>query len=113
MWVITVRNNILATSMSVISDNEDIGLITPSIFLYHIPRLVDTNVKPEQLSPFEIKCPIEHLSDPHISLNSNSLFAITKQKKPPGQPWMPSGSKIHRWCFWNRQEYLAALDWLT
>ena len=104
MWVITVKGNILATSMSVISDEDnDNGLspLTPSIFVYNIEDLINKNVKSEKLSPLELKCPIEHFSgsDPHITLNSNSLFAITKRSKSPFGS--KEGSTIHQWNFWN------------
>ena len=101
--MITVKDNILATSMSVISDEDNengFSPLTPSIFIYHVDQLVNSDIKSEKLHPQELKCPIEHFSDPHITLNSNSLFAITKKRK--SSFGSKEGSIIHQWCFWNK-----------
>lgn len=95
MWVLTIKNNILATSMSVLRDEEmeEDSLASPSIFIHDIPELVNPGVKTEKVWAKELKCPIEHFSDPHIALNTTSLFAVTRNAE--------EGSKIHVWDFWN------------
>ena len=95
MWVLTIKNNILATSMSVLRDEEmeEESLVSPSIFIHDIPELVDLRVKTEMLWVKKLKCPIEQFSDPNIALNTPALFAVTKNAQ--------QGSKIHVWDFWN------------
>ena len=102
MWVITIKDNILATSMSVIREDDEnfdeCPSTNPSIFLHDIRDLVDPEVKSEKILTQEIECPIEHFSDPHIALNSTSLFAVARNSSK-GQS--SKGSKIHVWDFWT------------
>ena len=102
MWVITIKDNILATSMSVIREDDEnfdeCPNTSPSIFLHDIRDLVDPEVKFENIWTQEIECPIEHFSDPHIALNSTSLFAVARNSSK-GQS--SKGSKIHVWDFWT------------
>ena len=102
MWVITIKDNILATSMSVIREDDEnfdeCPNTSPSIFLHDIRDLVDPEVKSEKIWTQEIECPIEHFSDPHIALNSTSLFAVARNSSK-GQS--SKGSKIHVWDFWT------------
>jgi len=94
MWVLTIKDNFLATSMSVMTDyfNEENNR-EPSIFIHDLRELVKTPVKNEKLWTREIICEIEHNSDPHIAMNSTSLFAVSKRGN--------SQSKINIWNFWN------------
>ena len=50
----------------------------PSIFIHDLQELVKPPVKNEKLWTRELKCQIEHNSDPHIAMNSTSLFAVSK-----------------------------------
>ena len=97
MWVVTVKDNLLATSMSVMSEEEEPDeddLASPSIFVHDVQELVNPEIKTDKLYKMELKCPIEHYSDPHICLNQTSLFAITKNSKS-------EGTTIHHWDFWS------------
>ena len=107
MWVIAIKNNILATSMSVIRLDDAEWNKEPSIFLHDLRELVDTNVKTDKLWTSEFKCPVVEEVDPHIAINSTSLFAITKNVKrnvPEEEKGCQSAvylSRIHVWDFWN------------
>lgn len=93
MWVITIKNNFLATSMSVMTNFHEDNNREPSIFIHDLQELVKPPVKNEKLWTRELKCQIEHNSDPHIAMNSTSLFAVSK--------CCNSQSKINVWKFWN------------
>ena len=92
LWVIEIRNNFLATSMSVYGDEEGIE-VNPKIFLYDLDQLKDLKIEENKLWSRTISCEIEDISDPHITLNSTQMFALTRDNQ--------GGSKIHVWDFWN------------
>ena len=107
MWVIAIKNNILATSMSVIRLDDVEWNKEPSIFLHDLRELTDTSIKTEKLWTSEFKCPVVEEVDPHIAINTTSLFAITKNVKRSdlGQEKECDSSvylsRIHVWDFWN------------
>ena len=92
LWVIDIKNNFLATSMSVYGDDANIQ-VNPSIFLYDLDQLQDSTIEEKNLWTREIQCEIEEVADPHIALNSTSMFGITRDND--------GGSKIHVWDFWS------------
>ena len=81
--------------MSVISDFEfdEENIKEPSIYLHDLSEITNPAVKTKDIWSREFKCPIDDFSDPHIALNTTSLFAVAKNKDV--------GSKIHVWNFWN------------
>ena len=91
LWVIDIKNNFLATSMSVYG--EEVIENNPRIFLYDLDQLKDLTIEEKNLWSREINCPIEEITDPHIALNSTSMFGITRDDD--------GGSKIHVWDFWS------------
>jgi len=93
LWVIEFKNNFLATSMSVYGNNEEGIEIHPKIFLYDLTQLKDSKVEDKNLWSREISCTIEEISDPHIALNSTSMFALTRDNE--------GGSKVDVWDFWS------------
>ena len=68
----------------------------PRIFLYDLDQLKDLQIEEKNLWTREIHCPIEDISDPHIALNSTSMFGLTRDYN--------GGSKIHVWDFWSNLE---------
>ena len=90
MWSLTIKNNILATSMYV---DEWVDLGNPSIFIYDVPELVDPSVKTEKLWVKELKCPIEGFDISNMALNTTSLFAVTRN--------LERGLKMNVWDFWK------------
>ena len=96
MWVVQIKDNILATSMSGDMNRAN----TPSIFIHDLRELVDTTIKDKDLWARQIICPREDVSDPHIAINKTCLFSVTKK----GQ----TGAKVTVWDFWSysqRQEW--------
>ena len=97
MWVVQVKGNILATSMS-----SDLQGTTddPRIFLHDIRELTDSNISDKDLWTREISCPREDINDPHIAINKTCLFSVTKRGR--------SGAKVTVWDFWS---YTQQSDW--
>jgi len=96
MWVVQIKDNVLATSMS-----GDMNIAsTPSIFLHDLGELVDTSIKDKDLWARQIMCTREDLSDPHIAINKTCLFAVTKK----GQ----TGANVTVWDFWS---YSQSQEW--
>jgi len=99
MWVVQVKNNILATSMSGEMNDSN----TPSIFLHDINQLVDTDRYPDKDLWFRrIMCTREDLTDPHIAINTTCLFAVTR--------FGTTGAKVTCWDFWS---YSQPVTWDT
>jgi len=96
MWVVQVKDNILATSMSGDMNRAN----TPSIFIHDLTELVDPSIKDKDLWARQIMCPREDVSDPHIAINKTCLFSVTKK----GQ----TGAKVTVWDFWS---YNQKKDW--
>jgi len=89
MWVVQIRDNILATSMS----GEMNIASTPSIFLHDLRQLVEPSIKDKDLWKRQLMCTREDLSDPHIAINKTCLFAVTKKGL--------TGAKVTVWDFWS------------
>ena len=55
MWVITIKNNFLATSMSVMTNFHEDNNREPSIFIHDLQELVKPPVKNEMSSVGKVK----------------------------------------------------------
>ena len=78
--------------MSVYGEEED-NESHPKIYLYDLEQLKDVQIEDKKLWRRELACTIEEISDPHIALNSTTLFALTRDNE--------GGSIIRAWDFWN------------
>jgi len=96
MWVVQIKNNILATSMS----GEMNDSRTPLIFLHDVEELVDPSIANKSLWSREIVCAREDLNDPHIAINTTKLYAVTKSGG--------GGAKVTSWDFWS---YSQPVHW--